>query len=285
MKNLFIIVLLGSLPLNLWSQIDHHVINPYQRVGLMSSPKSFNIDFNSDQSSDLLFWTDLYKIGAGCISVQMGRLFSLQPVDTAYFFVDSTGLVATFEMGDTIHADNEHIMIEYFCKNGSIYKCPFIYYAEYENCRWNNVTRQQGYWLEYSDKYMGMKLLIGDQYHYAWVKMTKAHGIDLFLKSYAYNTIPDSTFVITDPMATSADIQQMDEMVFYPNPVEDVLYIDLNGQESTIELYNMSGILIHHANSDSSLVNKISLSNLDKGIYLLRLTLKDRIVTERIVKL
>lgn len=68
-------------------------------------------------------------------------------------------------------------------------------------------------------------------------------------------------------MSLSTDNFNINEIILYPNPVEDVLYIsNTNTTDTYFDLYDALGKKVK---SDSILTNKIDVSNLQAGLYLL----------------
>lgn len=68
---------------------------------------------------------------------------------------------------------------------------------------------------------------------------------------------------------------------FYPNPVNDVLYIDTEIQLKKIEVYSLLGKKIKDIDLD---MTSIDLSDLSEGMYFIRIFDKDRSTTLRIIK-
>ncbi|ANF52163.1 hypothetical protein A0O34_17290 [Chryseobacterium glaciei] len=73
----------------------------------------------------------------------------------------------------------------------------------------------------------------------------------------------------------TADIK---ELSVYPNPVKDVLYSDQKLEN--FELYSVSGSLIRSGKNE----NSISVHDLPKGMYMLKIKNKDKSITKKIIK-
>ncbi|NJK87344.1 MAG: T9SS type A sorting domain-containing protein [Bacteroidales bacterium] len=69
----------------------------------------------------------------------------------------------------------------------------------------------------------------------------------------------------------------------YPNPVKDVLYIDFsNGSEKiTFELFDICGNVVREGVVNQ---NKIELSELKSGMYILRMNIGHESCIQRIIK-
>jgi hypothetical protein len=76
--------------------------------------------------------------------------------------------------------------------------------------------------------------------------------------------------VHTTTLATSEALRKMKVQIF-PNPVADIIQISGIENAQRIEIYNMTGQLVKSESFD----NKINVSKLIPGIYLLRINTKD----------
>ena len=75
-------------------------------------------------------------------------------------------------------------------------------------------------------------------------------------------------------------------LIVYPNPVADVLNIDLTGVESegTISILALEGKLLQVQKTDGSNTVTLNLSQLPQGIYLCRYVSRTEIKTVKIIK-
>lgn len=72
-----------------------------------------------------------------------------------------------------------------------------------------------------------------------------------------------------------------DRFEFYPNPIDDYLYITTEENINKIEIYNIMGVMILEKDSIS---NKIDLSKLNNGIYFIKIKTDKGTIVNRIVK-
>jgi hypothetical protein len=80
------------------------------------------------------------------------------------------------------------------------------------------------------------------------------------------------------------DLQSIN-LKLYPNPVADVLTISSpNTEILSIQLYTIEGKIIGSFEREQHAYNEIDLTNLDAGIYLLKLYLNGGQETKRIIK-
>lgn len=85
---------------------------------------------------------------------------------------------------------------------------------------------------------------------------------------------PDSTLSIND-------FSESKESLFYPNPVAENLYF-VDNYNKSYEIYSLTGVLVKKGVA----VNKINLSNLDTGLYLMKVEIetKSEIITHKLIK-
>ena len=76
----------------------------------------------------------------------------------------------------------------------------------------------------------------------------------------------------------------IDELVIsvYPNPTSDLLHLKLFRNKVTIEIYDISGNLLLKDNYKND--QTIDISHFSKGIYILRSSIDDRTIIEKIIK-
>lgn len=277
MKHLLTIFILTWFSISsLEGQIVYREVDPPETV---ISGQGIELDFNEDSKVDLLLWKDYYKLGAGCISTQSGQLFSVMPTDTAYLCYDSTGVLYAFNYLDTIKESAVCFERPYSCLDQSIYKCPFLIHHQefYHDCDSTTITNT-GLYREIRNKYLGFRLKILGQYHYAWINFSKNEGVDFKLRAYAYNTIPEEVIVINDPFYTTSNAFQRNSISLFPNPVGDVLTLDNISNKGIVRILDLTGRIVVSQNYYNSPLT-IPVRTLATGTYILQVeTINGRFV-------
>lgn len=77
------------------------------------------------------------------------------------------------------------------------------------------------------------------------------------------------------------------QLNIYPNPSQDFLTLNMNetfAQNVKIEIYNVTGELLYTENIEWLDHSKINISNFSKGVYFLKVTTPNDILTKKIVK-
>ncbi|HBX51047.1 MAG: hypothetical protein A2309_00855 [Bacteroidetes bacterium RIFOXYB2_FULL_35_7] len=92
--------------------------------------------------------------------------------------------------------------------------------------------------------------------------------------------------LITGTALSGIEINQMGNNIeVYPNPAKDVLFVDLNNSgfnAALMEIYDITGKLVHKENLNSSVLKKLDISTFNKGIYFLRFIGDETIETQKI---
>ncbi|SHI46259.1 Por secretion system C-terminal sorting domain-containing protein [Flavobacterium terrae] len=86
--------------------------------------------------------------------------------------------------------------------------------------------------------------------------------------TFSYNTLSTSQ-------------NQIAGLKLYPNPVKEVLHIESNNtSEKSIELFNVLGKSVYKG---KTINNSVNLSNVNKGVYVVKITEEEKTVTRKIV--
>lgn len=97
------------------------------------------------------------------------------------------------------------------------------------------------------------------------------------------NSANKDSYVVGSCRSVSAkDFQEL-ELTYYPNPVDDVLNIELPEGENEVMVYDVSGSLLDKSRIRGSLYS-FDMSAYAKGIYFVRVINKDRLATLKVIK-
>ncbi|SRX56070.1 T9SS type A sorting domain-containing protein [Aequorivita sp. CIP111184] len=76
--------------------------------------------------------------------------------------------------------------------------------------------------------------------------------------------------------------KEIDIVTIYPNPFSDEIYMETDQTFSSIEIRNVLGVIVYRSNA---IVNSINLTGLSQGVYILKVTFKNRTsLVTRIIK-
>jgi hypothetical protein len=142
--------------------------------------------------------------------------------------------------------------------------------------------------LNLGDRYVGVKFKIGTNLHYGWVLVnfqSAGNSRKIIVKSYAYNTIPNTQILAGQKTATPNSTQEIDTkpINIFPNPISDILHIEgLDGNQYRCTIFNSFGQVVFQNETNT---NKINLENLPKGVYSLNIISANGItLNKKIVK-
>ena len=86
------------------------------------------------------------------------------------------------------------------------------------------------------------------------------------------------------PVPLSSSNFESTQVSFYPNPTQSIINIHSPlEQPQTVKLYDISGKLIY-TNQLSEYQQSIDVSNLNAGVYLMKILFTDKVVTHKVVK-
>ena len=83
----------------------------------------------------------------------------------------------------------------------------------------------------------------------------------------------------TCPTVSVDDFNQLDILI-YPNPTSDIVYIDGNYTQLKVVVYDILGKQV----INKPITNSIDISQLEKGVYTLQLSDGTKLTTQRIIK-
>lgn len=108
-------------------------------------------------------------------------------------------------------------------------------------------------------------------------KTPKISGSPVFL--------PVWTYMLTDNLVTGLSyIDSNDNLLIYPNPTNNIVNIDLKNDKFSIAVYDQAGKKLIEKNSSTGEI-KIEFSNLNSGIYFLKVNGDKISFIEKVVKL
>lgn len=89
-------------------------------------------------------------------------------------------------------------------------------------------------------------------------------------------------FIVESPIVGVNEINQLNETVVYPNPVEDILTLDAEPNSQLQLTDNFGRIILEETAIEST--HKMNLSNLNHGIYFIQISTNDKIEIVKFLK-
>ena len=103
-----------------------------------------------------------------------------------------------------------------------------------------------------------------------------------------YGEVEDYSVMIQSSGAGMEDLNALNAVQLFPNPVSDELIVDLtavSGEEVTIELFDLFGKLIATSTNQNGNYVSIAMNSFANGMYQVKLTSGKAQITKRIIKL
>jgi len=102
-----------------------------------------------------------------------------------------------------------------------------------------------------------------------------------YLNDYRKNQDWNTFINMNDGGCTGIEDVSANQLSIYPNPVKDEIFIKSDLQIAKVEIYSSTGALLL---SDNNFNEKISVSKLLKGVYLIKVYTSNGIIVSKIVK-
>lgn len=123
----------------------------------------------------------------------------------------------------------------------------------------------------YKLRLLSRENISGNLYYDDWLRLVNDEGVDItIVGNMAYNGIysgVESTLVA-------------DELKIYPNPATDYAVVGYDGGIRSIEVYSMNGAVVARAEA----ANRIDLSGLQPGIYVVSVMTDSGVVRKQLIK-
>lgn len=139
---------------------------------------------------------------------------------------------------------------------------------------WNGVT----------DKYLGLKFVVGGNTHYGWSKLTVDAIADVItVKDYAYNSTPNEGLLTgaTEANLTEKDIENL---VNFVNQANNTVNVIVNGNltEGVVSVVSTTGQIISTVAINGKTFS-VDMNGLSSGIYLVNVAFAEGSMTKKII--
>lgn len=92
-----------------------------------------------------------------------------------------------------------------------------------------------------------------------------------------------ATTEIDETLSIKAEVGEENSLLIYPNPVNDKFTILIQESAATYSLMNISGRVVSQGRLKKG-ENSLNISNLSSGLYLLKMTTDEKMITKKILK-
>ena len=144
-----------------------------------------------------------------------------------------------------------------------------------------------GNWNNASNKYLPLRLKMGSQVYYGWVRISIATGVtNATIFEYAYNSIPNAAIHAGQTVATGIiENSFASSLKLFPNPASNHLTIALgsNNKNVDVSITDITGKIIYTTTASETQKIEVITEDFKEGIYVVQIQTKDFIVTKRLV--
>ena len=150
-----------------------------------------------------------------------------------------------------------------------------------------------GNWTNSIDNYLGLKLIVGTNTYFGWLRMqvnvtTNGNTASGIIKDYAYNSTPNQFILAGD---TGTEPTRIIETIasssinLYPNPATDKLTIALESNNRKIEvtIADITGKIIYSTIASETQKIEVNTKNFAEGIYIVQIQTGEFIETKIII--
>ncbi len=226
--------------------------------------QQLRIDLNSDSIDDFVLVADDTLLAAGSLMYDIGRIIGGGYANTANDLLGSSpgayDYVGRLSAGELVGPSRNFL-------NGGTFAFSIDGQNPFDE-PWNGGV---------VDGYVGLRFVIGDSLHYGWMRIdVSADAKNVIIKDAAFNTLPDSS-LLAGSLFLGAEESRLPEMRWSWNSVS----VDARpGIASILEIYSSAGIQMARISSEGEPMD-FSLDSLPRGLYVARLTDRDRMANYR----
>jgi len=251
---------------NVVSQIVYTDVDPDTTISEFQ--QGYGVDFNHDDKIDLHI-TLLSNVG-----VWVMHLIPDSGTDFTYVVYDGEEA--------SVLVDNDYISESSdFYHLGDGWGSLLYGYWE-DDGEFGNWTGVQ------EDKYLGIKFEIGDNFHYGWIKLSTTiynyDDMEFTLHGFAYNTVADEGIKAGDKGQVGVLENEVSVLTVYPNPAKNIINLPLFVGDGTFSISDVSGRIVWQSHLQTQENTTVDVSMLDKGLYIVRCQIENKIFSTKFLK-
>ena len=142
-------------------------------------------------------------------------------------------------------------------------------------------SSSSGNWLGQTDKYLALKLNVGTNTHYGWVRLNVvATATSFTVKDYAFESTPNACILTGQIPLDLAENSTENYLSIAPNPFHDMTSIQTSGDFSAgnLTIYDVFGKVLSNQIMSSDETITFSREHLPSGIYYVSLTAANKVI-------
>ncbi|MBL0051891.1 MAG: T9SS type A sorting domain-containing protein [Bacteroidetes bacterium] len=146
-----------------------------------------------------------------------------------------------------------------------------------------------GPWLNVSGNYLPLKIQVGTDFYYGWIKLGVSIGnnfVSVTIFEYAYNSIPNQPILAGQTIAIGITENSFASSIsLFPNPVTNHLTIDLPNANKKVEvtIADVTGKIIYSTTSSETQKIEVNTQDFAEGVYVVQIQSADFIAMKKLV--
>jgi hypothetical protein len=146
-----------------------------------------------------------------------------------------------------------------------------------------------GNWQNISGKFMGLKIIVGSDFYYGWIKLGVSiadYSVSITIMEYAYNSTPNQPILAGQTTATGITENTLASSInLYPNPATNHLTIDLPNvkEKVAVTIADISGKIIYSTTARETRKIEVNTKDFAEGIYVVQIQTADFIRSKKLV--
>ncbi|MCD4695908.1 MAG: S8 family serine peptidase [Bacteroidales bacterium] len=105
----------------------------------------------------------------------------------------------------------------------------------------------------------------------------------IVVNTYGSDTLLKTDYIHVDSIATNIDTYNTTEILLYPNPAKDKIFIVCKDNIQSVEIFNNSGQVVKKPGSNIKQI-EINIADLPDGIYFIRIQTGNEFISKKIIK-
>ncbi len=139
-----------------------------------------------------------------------------------------------------------------------------------------------GYWVGATNKYLALKLIVGANTYYGWVRLDILFsGGSFAVKDYAFESTPNTCVQAGQTTLGITKNTNKNSSSIFPNPFISSTTIQTteNLNNATLTIFNSYGQMVKQVNNISGQTISLLRDNLPSGLYFIHLTQNNKLIT------
>ena len=252
---------------------------------------SYSLDLNNDGQSDFTFraWYSFLSCAGGGCMIRLDTTL-IKPTGLSWVSDYTNGEAARLNSGDSI---NESSPLWTNFQSQLLYNnradCSSLGYCTPQHAfTAPHSLYSPGIWINVVDKYLALKIQVSGNIYYGWARLDAGgDGLDITIKDYAYNSIPNQPILAGQTTIVTGIIENSfaSSINLFPNPAENHLTISLGSNNPKVELTisDLTGKVIYTTLATDTQKIEVNTKDFAEGIYVVQIQTADFIATKKLV--